>query len=375
MTFVLVVLVLAMECTRHRVICPHHIHTRHGVVRLGCTHFSSFIIVVLVFIRHVRRRHAGHIVCSYRVHPHHGTYSPWSRSFSSSHCSHYHPSSHRHLRPRHLVTTFVFVVLILVICSCLIHPRYVPFFKHENVLVCQEFFTRPHQLRKLSKPDSLDMLPRLLPSPPVPVWDMPVTPSFGFQLLLPPSTTDLSVVTGVEVVSLAIDATASVGVTFGVERIARHIVRRFDMWGLRWVRAAAARQGGVESRTDVDSMEILETFGFTQSEFDHNYITWEIDPSYPLGRESNTYHVIDILTHAYQPNVLRVDSLSVGGANPILKPKEGPTVTWTLSYVLQMPFAFWGPHAVWAMHLWEAGSSVSTNFNDSVAQWFRAPAI
>ena len=88
MTFVLVVLVLAMECTHHRVICPHHIHTRHGVVHLGCTHFSSFIIVVLVFIRHIRRRHAGHIVCSYRVHPHHGTYLPRSRSFSSSHCSH-----------------------------------------------------------------------------------------------------------------------------------------------------------------------------------------------------------------------------------------------------------------------------------------------
>jgi hypothetical protein len=103
------------------------------------------------------------------------------------------------------------------------------------------------------EPDSLDMLPRLSPSPPVPVWDTPVTPSFGFQLLLPPSTTDLSVVTGVEVVSLAIDATAGVGVTFGVGKIARHVVRRFDMWRLRWVRAAAARRGGVDSRSVVSS--------------------------------------------------------------------------------------------------------------------------
>ena len=279
MTFVLVVLVLATECTRHRVIRPHHIHTRHRVIRLGCTPRIGTCVLA------TSSRHSF-------------------SSFSSS--------------------LFVLVVF-------RIRPHYVPFFKHENFLVCQEFFTCPRQLQKLSKPDSFDMLPRLSPSPPVPVWDTPVTPSFGFQLLLPPSTTDLSVVTGVEVVSLAIDATASVGVTFGVERIARHIVRRFDMWGLWWVRAAAARRGGVESRTDADSVEILETFGFTQSEFDHNYITitWEIDPSYPLGCESDTYHVIDILTHAYQPNVLQVDSLSVGGANLILKPKEGPTVTWT----------------------------------------------
>ena len=82
------------------------------------------------------------------------------------------------------------------------------------------------------EPDSLDMLPHLSPSPPAPVWDTPVTPSFGFQLLLPPSTTDLSVVMGVEVVSLAIDATAGVGVTFGVGRITRHVVRRFNVWGL-----------------------------------------------------------------------------------------------------------------------------------------------
>ena len=91
------------------------------------------------------------------------------------------------------------------------------------------------------EPDTLDMPPHLSPSPPMPVCqDTPVTPSFGCQLLLPPPTTDLSVVTSVEVVSLAIDTTAGVGVTFGVGRITRHVVRRF-VCGLRWVRAAAAR--------------------------------------------------------------------------------------------------------------------------------------
>jgi len=123
---------------------------------------------------------------------------------------------------------------------------------------------------------------------------------------------------GVEVVSLAIDATAGVGVTFGVGRITRHVVRRFNVWGLRWVRAAAARRGGVKSRTDADSVEILETFS-------DDYITRETDPSYPLGRESDTYPAIDILTHAYQHlvgSLLRVDFSSVGGANSILKPKK-----------------------------------------------------
>jgi len=108
------------------------------------------------------------------------------------------------------------------------------------------------------EPDSLDTPPHLSPAP---VWDTPVTPSFGCQLLLPPSTTDLSVVTGVEVVSLAIGATAGVCITFGVGEITRHVERKFDVWRLRcggkdhlaWVSAAAARRGGVESRSVVSS--------------------------------------------------------------------------------------------------------------------------
>ena len=61
----------------------------------------------------------------------------------------------------------------------------------------------------------------------------------------------------VEVVSLAIDATASVGMTFGVRRITRHVEGKFDVWWLQcsgknqfaWVRAVVMRQGSVESRT------------------------------------------------------------------------------------------------------------------------------
>jgi len=97
-----------------------------------------------------------------------------------------------------------------------------------------------------------DIPPHLSPSPPAPMWDTPVTPSFGCQLLLPPST---SVVTVIKVVSLAIGATAGVGITFGVGRITRwHVKRKFDVWRLlARVRAAAARRGGVESRSVVSS--------------------------------------------------------------------------------------------------------------------------
>lgn len=201
---------------------------------------------------------------------------------------------------------------------------------------------------------------------PAPVWDTPVTPSFGCQLFLPPSTTDLSMVMGVEVVSLAIGATASVGISFRVGGTTRHVVRRFDVGRLQWVRAVAARWGGVESRTDVDSVaqascvwycplrKALKTFSFpvTWLEFDHDYITQEIwihqesyinsllaelnmtssnalvtplDPSYLLRRESDTHPVIDNLTHMYQclvGSLLQVDSSSVGGANMVLKPKK-----------------------------------------------------
>jgi hypothetical protein len=111
------------------------------------------------------------------------------------------------------------------------------------------------------EPESLDTPPHLSPSPPAPVCqDTPVTPSFGCQLLLPPPTTDLSVVTAVEVVSLAIGAAAGVGITFGVGKVTRH-EGKFDVWlsrcgekdYLAWVRAVAARRGGVESRSVVNS--------------------------------------------------------------------------------------------------------------------------
>jgi hypothetical protein len=270
-----------------------------------------------------------------------------------------------------------------------------------------------------------DIPPHLSPSPPAPVCV--ISPS-GRQLILPPSTPAAAVV-----VSLAIGATSSVGTTFGVGRITRHVERRFDVWRLRWVRAAAARRGGVESRSvvssggndaegsaplevedylqrDIDSLceamllsiqsdvrqylrtkgynmsipptthweaerwmdaegwrkvtkkelkdlkrmgvykdaeelpegkpeshvwyrllrKTFETFGFSRSEFDHDYTTRKIwihqelhidsllaehnmtscnavvtplDPSYPLRRESDTYPTIDNLTHAYQHSV------------------------------------------------------------------------
>jgi len=103
------------------------------------------------------------------------------------------------------------------------------------------------------------MPPRLSPSPPVPVCrDTPVTPSCGYRLL---PTTDLNVITAVEVVSLAIDAAAGVGITFGVGRITRNVEGKFSVWRLRcggkdhsaWVRAVAARRGGAESRRVVSS--------------------------------------------------------------------------------------------------------------------------
>jgi len=77
----------------------------------------------------------------------------------------------------------------------------------------------------------------LSPSPPAPVW----------ELLLSPSTL---------APSLAIGAAAGVGITFGVGGITRHIERKFDCGGkdhLARVRAAAARRGGVESRSVVSS--------------------------------------------------------------------------------------------------------------------------
>jgi len=100
-------------------------------------------------------------------------------------------------------------------------------------------------------------IPRhLSPSPPAPVWDIP---PHSRQLILPPSTPAAAVV-----VSLAIGATASVGTTFGVERIER----RFDVWRLRWVRAAAARRGGDEEdnphAADVDSIMLLDTDDYFQ---------------------------------------------------------------------------------------------------------------
>ena len=303
---------LATECTRHGVIRPTR--TRYGVVRLGSTHFcrhshslcsssprhsfSSFAPVILVLATSfallslcLHRRRS--LFCKLRCH---------SPSNSVSYPSRLH-------RPFFYFVAFAF-------CA----PQALGYSRQRQIV---SFVLFSIHMRIHFELDSLDMPPHSSPSPPAPVWHTPVTPSFGFQLLLPPSTTDLSVVTSVEVVSLAIDATAGVGVTFGVGRITRHVVRRFDVCGLRWVRTAAARRGGVESGTDVDSVEILETLGFTQSEFD--YITREIDPSYPLGRESDTYPAIDILTHAYQHlvgSLLRVDSPSVGGANSILKPKK-----------------------------------------------------
>jgi len=95
--------------------------------------------------------------------------------------------------------------------------------------------------------------PHLSPSLPAPVWDTPVIPLSDCQLILPPSTPAAAVV-----VSLAIGATASVGATFGVGRITRHVERKFDVWWLRWFRMAAARRGGVESRSVVSSVNDAE---------------------------------------------------------------------------------------------------------------------
>jgi hypothetical protein len=95
-------------------------------------------------------------------------------------------------------------------------------------------------------------IPRhLSPSPPALVWDIP---PYGCQLILPPSSPAAAVV-----VSLTIGATASVGITFGVGRIER----RFDVWQLRWVRAAAARQGGDEE-DNPDSVMLLDTDDYFQ---------------------------------------------------------------------------------------------------------------
>ena len=92
-----------------------------------------------------------------------------------------------------------------------------------------------------------NILRRLSPSPPAPVWDIP---PYGRQLILPPSTPAAAVV-----VSLAIGATASVGITF-----VGRIERRFDV---RWVRAAAARRGGDEE-DNPDSVMLLDTDDYFQ---------------------------------------------------------------------------------------------------------------
>jgi len=68
-SFILVVLALRHDIRfscirpRHGVICPRHMRTRYGVVRLGCTHFSSFILVV--FVVRPRYPHPRHVVCAF----------------------------------------------------------------------------------------------------------------------------------------------------------------------------------------------------------------------------------------------------------------------------------------------------------------------
>jgi hypothetical protein len=69
-----------------------------------------------------------------------------------------------------------------------------------------------------------DVPPHLSPSPPAPVWDTSAISPSGRQWLLPPSTPAAAVV-----VSLAIGATASVGITFGVERTTRHADDYFQL--------------------------------------------------------------------------------------------------------------------------------------------------
>jgi len=128
--------------------------------------------------------------------------------------------------------------------------------------------TPPGQRRYRAHYSSLNLfsdIPRHLS--PAPVWDIP---PHGRQLILPPSTPAAAVV-----VSLAIGATASVGTTFGVERIER----RFDVWRLQWVRAAAARRGGDEEdnphAADADSVMLLDT-----------------DDHFQLGAKSRECHFI-----------------------------------------------------------------------------------
>jgi hypothetical protein len=69
-----------------------------------------------------------------------------------------------------------------------------------------------------------DIPPHLSPSPPAPVWDTPAISPSGHQWFLPPSTTAAAVV-----VSLAIGATASVGISFGVERMTRRADGYFQL--------------------------------------------------------------------------------------------------------------------------------------------------
>ena len=79
-----------------------------------------------------------------------------------------------------------------------------------------------------SASNSLDSLPdtppHLLPLPPVPVWDTSAILPSGHWWLLPPSTPAAAVV-----VSMAIGATASVGISFGVRSITRHADDYFQL--------------------------------------------------------------------------------------------------------------------------------------------------
>lgn len=118
------------------------------------------------------------------------------------------------------------------------------------LLTSSASITPPGQRGYRAHYSSLNLFPNipchLSPSPPAPVWDIP---PYGRQLILPPSTPAAAVV-----VSLTIGATAGVGITFGVGRIERG----FDVWQLRWVRAAAARRGGDEE-DNPDSVMLLDT--------------------------------------------------------------------------------------------------------------------
>jgi len=79
-----------------------------------------------------------------------------------------------------------------------------------------------------SASNSLNLLPNiphhLSPLPPMPVWDTSAISPSGHQWLLPPSTPAAAVV-----VSVAIGATASVGISFRVERITRHADDYFQL--------------------------------------------------------------------------------------------------------------------------------------------------